>query len=223
MDSCRPSHVTLQLVQTATLCWNLKMWYTRYYTSYRDVNNHVCLCVCIILWINWNWNKSQDTQTTTEHSESYIFVALKPPQVGQTCICSFTAHVFLTPTAGLSEATQNYHKAATTACHQGWRMDVTSQQNIQIFTEGKNRKLEKSFIHSLMLLQWCKVWLWPKVTRGVWVCIPLVTPGRFLQGTTSLNMHLLQTRQGFRTQPLSFEWLNSSYFLFSSLDLLYSK
>lgn len=98
-----------------------------------------------------------------------------------------------TPTAGLClcEAAQNYHKAAITACHQGWRMDVTRQRNIQM-KEKTAKKLEKSFIDEQIWLLgvythshcYTGVWVW----IGVW--IPRVNHGRFLHGFTSFSMLL---------------------------------
>lgn len=113
--------------------------------------------------------------------------------------------VLQTPTAGpcLCEATQNYHKAAKTACHQGWRMDVTRQRNVQM--KEKTAKKVREVLHrwanlapwclySLKLLHWCKVWLWPAAIMGVWVWIrvwiPRVNHGRFLHGFTLFSMLL---------------------------------
>lgn len=159
-----------------------------------------------------------------------MFAVLKPPQVGQTCIGSFMAVFCRHPLQARVFVRQHkiiirLQKLLVIKGEEWmWQASGTFKWRKRQLEVRKvlyrRATLAPWCLHSLTLLHWCKAWLWPTVIRGAWVSIPRVNPGRFLHGSTSLNMLFQWTGQTFRIQPSWFHWVSFSYFSLSSLRYL---
>lgn len=190
----------------------------------------MCVCGGGVRTTFWMWSEIKWIQTLEEETN---WTAIRKLNVCSTwtnwsrsgLYWQLHDRALQTPTAGLClcEATQNYHKAAITACHQGWRMDVTRQRNVQM-KEKTAKKLEKSFIDE-------QIWLLGVYTHTV-TLVQSVVVACSHHGCLSLNrslnpscepwevpawfhfiQHASQTWQTFRIQPSWFYRLDFSDWL----------